>query len=205
MTTMPFIMFDRLRMETDGDGVTTLVASKGCPLDCKYCLNKKLLCGDVPSRPVTPQELLAMVRIDDLYFRSTGGGIVFGGGESLLQAEFIREFDEVAPKAWRIYAETSLNVPEELLRKAMPAVDAWIVDIKDMNPDIYRAYTGRDNDNVYNNLRILAEAGRCDDVRIRVPSIPSFNTDEDRRKSVEAVKAIGPYTCFDLFDYVIRE
>jgi pyruvate formate lyase activating enzyme len=192
-------------METDGDGVTTLVASKGCPLACRYCLNKKLLCGDFPSRPVTPQELLAMVRIDDLYFRSTGGGIVFGGGESLLQAEFIREFDAIAPKAWRIYAETSLNVPEELLRTAMPAVDAWIVDIKDMNPEIYRAYTGCDNANVYTNLRILAEAGRCDDVRIRVPAIPSFNTDEDRRKSVEAVKAIGPYKSFNLFDYVIRD
>ena len=34
--TMPFIALDRLRMETDGDGVTTLVASKGCPLSCRY-------------------------------------------------------------------------------------------------------------------------------------------------------------------------
>ena len=33
--TMPFITIDRLRMETDGDGVTTLVASKGCPLSCR--------------------------------------------------------------------------------------------------------------------------------------------------------------------------
>ena len=38
---LPLIVIDRLRMETDGEGVTTLVAAKGCPLSCKYCINKK--------------------------------------------------------------------------------------------------------------------------------------------------------------------
>ena len=119
--TMPFITMDRLRMETDGDGVTTLVASKGCPLSCRYCINKNILCDDVPCRQITPQELFEKVRIDDLYFRATNGGVVFGGGESLLHARFIRAFAEIVPKSWQIIAETSLNVPTELLRIAMPA------------------------------------------------------------------------------------
>ena len=73
-----------------------------------------------------------------------------------------------------------------------------------MNPEIYRAYTGQDNAQVLKNLRALAEAGRCDDVTIRVPLIPSFNTEEDRARSVEAVKKIGPFTKFDLFLYTVR-
>ena len=202
--TLPLITYDRLRMETDGDGVTTLVAAKGCPLSCKYCLNKKILCDEVPSRPVTPQQLFSMVAIDDLYFRATNGGVVFGGGESLLHARFIREFAELVPGDWRILAETCLNVPSELLEIALPAVSNWIVDIKDMNPEIYQAYTGMDNARVTANLRILAEAGRCDDVVIRLPLIPSFNTDEDRQRSEEAVRAIGPFTRFDRFNYIIR-
>ena len=203
--TMPFITINRLRMETDGDGVTTLVASKGCPLSCRYCINRDVLGDTVPSRPVTPKELLAMVRIDDLYFRATNGGVVFGGGESLLQARFIRAFADLAPKAWRIYAETSLNVPTELLRIAMPAVTDWIVDIKDMNPDIYRAYTGCDNALVKENLRILAEAGRCVDVVVRVPFIPGYNTEEDCRRSIEELRAIGPWKRCDPFPYVVKE
>ena len=202
--TMPFIAMDRLRMTTDGDGVTTLVASKGCPLACRYCLNKTVLSESVPSRPITPQELFEKVKIDDLYFRATGGGVVFGGGESLLHARFIAAFAELVPKDWKILAETCLNVPTDLLNAALPAVDTWIVDIKDMNPEIYRAYTGQDNAQVLKNLRTLAEAGRCDDVTIRVPLIPSFNTEEDRARSVEAVKKIGPFTKFDLFSYVVQ-
>ena len=204
-STRPFIALDRLRMETDGDGVTTLVASKGCPLSCRYCINKNILCDEVPSRQITPQELYEKVRIDDLYFRATKGGVVFGGGESLLHARFIRAFSERVPKSWQIIAETSLNVSAELLRIAMPAVTAWIVDIKDMNPDIYRAYTGMDNALVKENLRVLAEAGRCGDVTVRVPLIPGYNTEEDCRRSIEELRAIGRWKRCDPFPYVIRE
>ena len=203
--TMPFIALDRLRMETDGDGVTTLVASKGCPLSCRYCINRRVLSDEIPSRPITPEELYAKVRIDDLYFRATNGGVVFGGGESLLHARFIRAFADIAPKAWRILAETSLNVPTELLRIAMPAVSTWIVDIKDMNPEIYRAYTGCDNALVKENLRVLAEAGRCGDVTVRVPLIPEYNTSEDQQRSIEELKAIGDWKMYDTFSYTVRE
>ena len=88
---------------------------------------------------------------------ATGGGVVFGGGESLLHARFIAAFAELVPKDWKILAETCLNVPTDLLNAALPAVDTWIVDIKDMNPEIYRAYTGQDNAQVLKNLRTLAE------------------------------------------------
>ena len=83
---LPLINIARLRMETDGDGVTTLIASAGCPLSCKYCINRPILDRKDNVRMVSPEELLEMVRIDDLYFQATGGGIVFGGGESLLHA-----------------------------------------------------------------------------------------------------------------------
>ena len=203
--TMPLITIDRLRMETDGDGVTTLIASKGCPLSCRYCINKKILSDAIPCRSVTPQELLDMVKIDDLYFRATNGGVVFGGGESLLHARFIRAFADIAPKEWVIWAETSLNVPEELLREALPAVDRWIIDIKDMNPEIYRAYTGLSNERVKENLRILAAEGREADVLVRVPLIPGYNTEEDCRRSIDELTSIGKWYRYDPFPYVIRE
>ena len=72
----------RHRIPTDGDGVTTLVGLKGCPLACKYCLNPQ--CGTAKSERLTADELYEKVRIDDLYFIATGGGITFGGGEPLL-------------------------------------------------------------------------------------------------------------------------
>lgn len=203
--TIPLINISRLRMEIDGDGVTTLVAMKGCPLSCKYCINKKVLSDEVPSQAVTVEELYEKVKIDDLYFQATGGGIVFGGGESLLHADFIEAFAKRKPEGWKITVETSLNVPEENLRKVMPYVDCYIVDIKDMNPDTYRAYTGKDNEAVLRNLRILAESNTGAKVHVRIPLIPGFNGQEDCERSVRQVKAIGPDFETEVFPYIIRD
>ena len=76
---MPVMAIARHRMATDGVGVTTLVVSQGCPLQCKWCINPYTWSGDRKAKRYTPQELLDTLKIDDLYFRATGGGITFGG------------------------------------------------------------------------------------------------------------------------------
>lgn len=39
----------------------------------------------------TPEKLVRVLEQDDIYFKMTGGGVVFGGGEPLLQADFIHK------------------------------------------------------------------------------------------------------------------
>ena len=63
---------------------------------------------------VTADDLYEMVRGDDLYFRATGGGITFGGGEALLQADFFAAFRAKCKNDWRLCAETSLAVDRML-------------------------------------------------------------------------------------------
>ena len=86
----PTAAISRLRMATDGEGITTLVCAWGCPLRCKYCLNKFTWDENTKVRRYTPQELYDKVRLDSLYFEATGGGVTFGGGEPLLYADFSR-------------------------------------------------------------------------------------------------------------------
>ena len=81
-------------MGTDGDGITSLIAGAGCPLHCRWCINARLL-REAQAVRVTASELLERVRTDDLYFRATGGGVTFGGGEALLHAGFISRFREL--------------------------------------------------------------------------------------------------------------
>ena len=100
----------RHRLSTDGDGVTTLVAFHGCPLRCRYCLNPQSLGDGGRFREYSPEELYAETRIDELYFIATNGGVTFGGGESCLHADFIREFSELCGASWQLNLETSLNV-----------------------------------------------------------------------------------------------
>ena len=202
MTTAKIFGISRHRLTTDGEGVTTLVAFNGCPLRCRYCLNKTSWEMN-NGRDYTPESLFEEVKIDQLYFLATHGGVTFGGGEPLLQVEFIKQFRELCGPQWQILAETSLNVPFENVQTIDPILDGYIIDIKDMNPEIYQAYTGKDNSVVLTNLEWLLKHGDPNRVMVRVPNIPEFNTDEDVAKSIERLKAMGVEN-IDEFNYIIR-
>lgn len=201
--TAPFIAINRHRLTTDGEGVTTLVGFHGCPLHCEYCLNAQCLQADGVWCRLTPGELYSEVEIDDLYFVATGGGICFGGGEPLLRSDFIKAFAEIMNPEWKLTIETSLNVPLENVKAIASLVQMWYVDIKDMNPEIYKAYGCKENKQVVSNLQWLAANGYADKVIIRLPLIPEYNTDEDRQQSQQQLEEMG-FTNFDKFNYIVR-
>lgn len=82
----------RLRPTTDGKGIRTLICTYGCPLKCKYCINPLSWNGKGKPKTYTLEGLYDAVKLDRLYWQATDGGITFGGGEPLLQAQRIREF-----------------------------------------------------------------------------------------------------------------
>lgn len=199
----PIFGVSRLRMATDGDGVTTLVTFVGCPLRCKWCLNNQCHqhIKDIPSAKLySPRSLYHEVSQDNIYFQMTGGGICFGGGEPLLRYRFIQAFHQLCKGRWKITVETSLNVPERNLLALLPIVDHWIVDIKDMNPEIYRSYTGNDATPMLNRLdRLAGYQNKCK-ITIRVPHIPDLNTDDDVCASITRLREMG-FTDIDEFTY----
>lgn len=199
------IGISRHRLAIDGEGVTTLVAFHGCPLHCKYCLNPHSLSKETQCIERSVEALIDEVRIDQLYFLATGGGITFGGGEPLLNSAYIKEFCQQCPKEWRISIESSLNVPRKNVEDVLPFVKEWIIDIKDMNPEIYKAYSGISNERVIDNLKWIASEhpDLLASISIRLPHIPDYNTDDDRNKSQALLETLG-YTNFDRFEYMIR-
>lgn len=202
MSKAPIHAIARLRPGTDGNGITTLVTFYGCPLRCKYCLNTDTL-GAIPrGHEMTPEELYERVRKDDLYFRATGGGVTFGGGEPCLRSEFIQEFAQLNQHSWKIRLETSLNVRLANVVALLPIVDQWIVDIKSWDSGVYYTYTGQDDFLVKRNLDFIARHKMQDKVLIRLPLIKDYNDEQDRQKSMASLQAMG-FTHFDLFTYKI--
>ena len=204
METFPLWQLSRLRMGTDGHGVTDLVCSFGCPLNCKYCINPLSHCENGKYTNVTPEQLVNMVKLDSLYFEATGGGIMFGGGEPLLHAKFIAKFREIEAKSWRNYCETSLYVSSECVKVASTCIDGFYVDIKDTNPEIFKKYTGVDGiDKVVDNLTLLLSLVGPDKITVRVPRIPEYNAENNIQDSLQKLKSIG-ITNFDVFNYRIK-
>lgn len=194
-------MIDRLRMGTDGDGVTTLVGFYGCPLRCKFCINNQCHTSDTNS-VMTSLDLYNSVKIDQLYFKATGGGLTFGGGEPLLNAEFIEEVMDFGAKDWHTTIETSLNVHIGEWKCLIDYIDEFIVDVKDMSPFIYKSYTGSNNDIVINNLKELFWQGLSDKVLIRLPLIKGYNDKNNILRSYQELKNIG-FTRFNEFKYKV--
>ena len=200
MEGVPFIGIDRHRLGIDGVGVTTLAAFHGCPLRCKYCLNHRCLEAPDNLPRYTPEQLYNYVGVDNLYFIATSGGVCFGGGEPLLRVDFLTEFKELCGKSWNLTAETSLQVPREAVEQAAEVVGDFIVDIKESNPDTYKAYTGGDAQRAWDNLEWLIQKMGPEHVIVRVPQIPDFNTDADCARTADRLMAMG-VTKIDRFVY----
>lgn len=191
---------NRHRMGTDGKGISTLITFYGCPLNCKYCLNPQCKKKSTPCTYIEPNDLVNLLMVDDIYFQSTGGGIVFGGGEPLLNAEYIKEACDLVPLQWKIRIETSLNVKWDKIELLLPYIDQWIIDIKDSNNEIYKNYTGVDNLKVYDNvLRLNHKTGK-EKLLIRIPKIPNYNTEKNIQESVKLYYNLGN---IDVFNYKI--
>jgi len=212
MITAPIFGISRLRMGTDGPGITTLVTFMGCPLQCKYCLND--FChkpvfeanGKTPSKGVsviTPQDLYDKVKIDNLYFGMTGGGICFGGGEPALKWRFIRSFRKICGPEWKITLETCLHYNEYIIKELSKIVDLWIVDIKSMEPIIFEEYTGVKVAHLFNRLKFLRDIVGEEKVVIKIPFIPEYKDEHSVKWELSKIKAME-FTHIEQIEYIKR-
>lgn len=200
MDKAPIIGLSRLRIGTDGRGITTLVAFHGCQLRCKFCLNSHSISENFEPVLMSPENVMAVLQKDELYFWATGGGVTFGGGEPLLRPLFIKRLMQLGADRWHVTVETSLNVPQKNIELVLPFIDEYIVDIKDLDSRIYKRYTGQSNRRVMSNLYWLVGNGKAGNIICRVPSIRGYNVPEDRQMSKLLLENIG-ITRFDILTY----
>lgn len=109
-----------------------------------------------------------------------GGGVTFSGGEVLLQSDFVIAVRKLVPDVHALI-ETSGFASEEVFTRLAQAMDMVIMDVKIVDPELHRRYTGVDNAPILRNLEILKKMGKT--FRIRVPLIPTVN---DTLENMEA-------------------
>ena len=187
-------------MATDGTGIRTLIGTYGCPLRCKYCLNPQSWDGRSKPSLYTPTQLYEKVRIDSLYFQTTNGGITIGGGEPLLYMPAIKSFASLCPDTWSLWTETALNVDQELVESASKVFDHFVVDIKTLDAEIYKEYTGRDLKQSLDNLLYLQSVVGSDRITVRIPLIPGYTDVASQEKSTKELVSLG-FADLDTFTY----
>lgn len=179
----------------DGKGIRTIVFLKGCVLRCRWCCNPEsqeyeIQTMMVQGKPkiigedITVRKVMETVEKDRPYYRRSGGGLTLSGGESLCQPDFSRGLLRAAKERGINTAMESMGcAPYEVIESILPHLDQYLMDIKHMDPEKHKEYTGRSNELMLENAKKIAGSGMTDLV-IRVPVIPGFN---DRTDEIEAI------------------
>lgn len=120
----------------------------------------------------TGQKLLR----DKDYLAAMSGGVTFSGGEPTGQPEFLLEtLDRVAGMHRAI--ETSGYCSGSVFEAVLARVEYVMMDLKLMDPEQHRHYTGVSNEPILENLERLKKSGRP--FRIRIPVIPGVNDSDE--------------------------
>ncbi len=173
----------------DGPGIRTIVFLKGCALRCKWCCNPESQSFEIQQmntpngtktigKDVTVGEIIGEVLKDRAYYRRSGGGITLSGGETLLQKDFALALLTAAKENGLSTAiETAGFAPYDNIEALLPVVDVFLMDIKHMNSQKHKEYTGQPNEPIIENAVKIAKNAKK--LIIRVPVIPTFNDTEE--------------------------
>lgn len=122
-------------------------------------------------------DLLTEVLKDRDYFEDSGGGITLSGGEPTMQSGFLFSFlPQARAQGLSVALETCGLCPWEELEALLPFLDLIYFDLKSLDSERHRKWTGSPNERIISNFEKLAAAFPL--LRARVPIIPGFNDDE---------------------------
>ena len=135
-------------------------------------------------------EILEEVEKDRKFYESSGGGVTISGGEALVQWEFSANLMRECRKRYlHVALETTGFAPWERVEKVTDECDLVLYDLKHMDSEAHKKYTGVPNEIILQNALNLVE--KKADMIFRVPLLGGINTDKDNLEAVArfAVKA----------------
>ena len=132
---------------------------------------------------ITVGELVAEVTKDLPFFRSSGGGVTLSGGEPAMQPKFSYNFLLACnQRGIHTALETTGYARWEVMSKLVSVTDLLLYDIKLIDSDSHRRYTGVPNDLILKNLRNIAALGQ--EIQVRIPCIPGINDGEEQIRAI---------------------
>lgn len=164
------------------EGNSIIYKKEKCVL-CGACINAcPLKAREVTGKTVTADSVMKEILKDRIFYDESGGGVTFSGGEPLMQPDFLYELLE---RCRDEYIHTALDTSGfaswDVLDKVSSLVDLFLYDIKLMDNEKHRKYTGVPSDIILQNIRKLSERQRR--IFARIPIIPGINDDDENIRS----------------------
>ena len=184
-----------------GCGRCSVVCPEGIGINIHEGMDKCTSCGLCAD--VCPEEsrkrMVTLTDADDvlrqigrhrLFYSYSGGGITFSGGEATMQRDFLDYLSsEIYDMGYSMDIETCGLFDWEKTAPILERMDLIFMDLKMMDPERHRFYTGSSNERILENIARLADLGtgsdngnsavRPPDVVIRIPVIAGVNDDDE--------------------------
>ena len=165
----------------DGPGIRTVFFLQGCPARCAYCHNPDTWATEGGTF-VTIDEIVHRAKRGMPYY-ADDGGVTFSGGEPLLQGEFVAEAEKALNEVGIGSAiDTSGTYIDEFTEEAVRQSEVILLDVKHTDAKIFHELTGRDQDTLFDLIRMINRLGKH--VWIRQVIVPGFNDTEEYIKGL---------------------
>ena len=131
---------------------------------------------------MTVEQVVQVLKKDTTTYRKSGGGITISGGEPLVQWQFATELLKACKaQGWHTAMETTGYGSEQAIEAVFPFVDMALLDIKSMDDQTHKMFTGVTTELIHTNANRIAQLTK---VVIRVPTIPTVNAFEEEFLSI---------------------
>lgn len=137
---------------------------------------------EIIGKYMTVEEVMEIIKKDEVFYRQSEGGVTIGGGEATFQPEFTLALLRECRKN---YIHTAVDTCGYTLTDEGLAVlkeaDLLLFDLKSMNREEHICHTGVSNEIILNNLKRLDELKKP--IIIRIPLIPNYNNSRENIES----------------------
>lgn len=150
----------------------------------------------------TVGDLVHKVEEDDVFYARSGGGLTLSGGEALAQPRFaLALLREAKFHHLSTTIETCGCYPTDVLAEAANYLDMIIFDVKCLDSNKHKEFTGSGNEQILKNVHYLFD--NCPDkkILIRTPVIPGFNDTEEEIMAIRRMIPVRPNIQYEALTY----
>ena len=167
--------FEDGRIVTDRTKCTACgVCAENCPADAR----------EIAGKEYSGRELVHEALKDRMFYEQSGGGVTLSGGEVMAAApDFVEELCRALyEEGLSVDIDTAGFCPYENFKRILPYIDTVLFDLKHMDAEGHRRWTGAAPGLIFENLKKLSKDGAK--IRIRLPLVGKVNADEDHIRRV---------------------